>query len=226
MSRSRDQIAAQVASDIEASWSVNLGVGIPTLAASHLHGTGALVHSENGILGMGPPPLAGMEDPDLVDAGKRPATVVPGGCYFDSVMSFGLVRGGHLDLAVMGAYQVSCSGDLANWKRPGRRVSAIGGAADLAIGARRVWIAMEHVGRRGEPRLLETCTYPLTAVGVVGRVYTDLATLEPTGDGRFRLRELAEGVTVDDVRTATHAEIVSPAAPIGTMRQTPVQEQQ
>jgi 3-oxoacid CoA-transferase B subunit len=211
MSRTREQIASRVAQDIGWGWSVNLGIGIPTLAAQYLDPEETLVHSENGILGMGPPPPSGKEDLDLVDAGKRPASVVPGGCYFDSVMSFGLIRGGHLDLAVMGAYQVSVGGDLANWKRPNRRVTAIGGAADLASGAKQVWIAMEHVGRGGEPRLVEECDYSLTASGVVDRIYTNLAVLEPAG-GRFRVLELADGVTFDEVREATSAEVEQPIA--------------
>jgi 3-oxoacid CoA-transferase B subunit len=209
MPRTREEIAQRVAEDIGRGWTLNLGVGVPTLIAKHIAHPETLVHSENGILGMGGPPADGVVvDPDLVDAGKRPATVVAGGAFFDSLMSFGLIRGGHLDLAVMGAFQVSADGDLANWKLPHQRTGALGGAADLAAGARRVWIAMEHVGRDGDARLLDACTYPLTAPGVVSRVYTDLAVLAPAGAGRFELLELANGVTLEQVRAATAAEVL------------------
>jgi len=211
MGMERQEIARRVARDIGRGWSVNLGIGIPTLVARHIGHPETLVHSENGILGLGPPPVDGSGDPDLVDAGKNEATVVPGGSFFDSLMSFGLIRGGHLDLAVMGAFQVSTDGDLANWKLPSRKAAALGGAADLAAGAKRVWIAMEHLGRSGDPRLLSSCTYPLTARGVVSRIYTDLAVLAPQGDGRFELIELAEGVHIDEVREKTQAEVVVPA---------------
>jgi 3-oxoacid CoA-transferase subunit B len=209
MGRTKEEIAERVARDIGQGWSVNLGIGLPTLSAPFIAHPETLVHSENGILGMGGPAPEGTGHPDLVDAGKRPATVVPGACFFDSLMSFGLIRGGHLDLAVMGAYQVSAGGDLANWRLPGRRTGALGGAADLAAGAKRVWVAMEHVDRSGKPRLLGECTYPLTARGVVSRIYTDLAVLTPRGDGRFGLVELAEGVTLDEVQRATDAEVVA-----------------
>jgi 3-oxoacid CoA-transferase B subunit len=207
MARDRDQIARRIAEDIGRGWTLNLGIGIPTLVAQHIRHAETLVHSENGILGLGPPATGDVVDPDLVDAGKRPATVVPGGSYFDSLMSFGLIRGGHLDLAVMGAFQVSASGDLANWKLPGKRSAALGGAADLAAGAKQVWIAMEHVGRKGDARLLADCSYPLTARGVVRRIYTDLAVLVPAGAGRFDLLELADDVDLDEVRSKTEADV-------------------
>lgn len=210
MPRTREQIAQRVAEDIVPGWMVNLGVGIPTLTAKYIGHPETLVHSENGILGMGgPPPDGVVVDPDLVHAGKGPATVVPGGAFFDSLMSFGLIRGGHLDLAVMGAFQVSADGDLANWKLPHQKTAALGGAADLAAGAKRVWVAMEHRGRTGDPRLLYTCSYPLTARSVVSRIYTDLAVLAPTGDGRYELIELADEVTLEEVREATAAEVVT-----------------
>jgi 3-oxoacid CoA-transferase B subunit len=212
MPRTREDIAQRVAQDIGRGWTLNLGIGVPTLIAKYIAHSETLVHSENGILGMGGPPADGVPaDPDLVDAGKRPATVVPGGAFFDSLMSFGLIRGGHLDLAVMGAFQVSADGDLANWKLPRQRTGALGGAADLAAGAKRVWIAMEHLGREGDARLLETCSYPLTAPGVVSRIYTDLAVLAPAGAGRFELLELADGVTYEQVRAATAAEVLTSA---------------
>ncbi len=211
MARSRQAIAERVARDIGRGWSVNLGIGIPTLVAGHIAHAETLVHSENGILGLGPPPVDGSDDPDLVDAGKNAATVVAGGSFFDSLMSFGLIRGGHLDLAVMGAFQVSAGGDLANWRLPNRTTGALGGAADLAAGARQVWVAMEHVGRSGEIRLRETCTYTLTARAVVTRVYTDLAVLAPAGDGRFDLVELAPGVSLGEVQDKTGAELAVPS---------------
>jgi len=211
MGRDRQEIALRVAQDIGRGWSVNLGVGIPTLVARCIKHPETLVHSENGILGLGPPPTDGHVDPDLVDAGKNFATVVPGGAFFDSLMSFGLIRGGHLDLTVMGAFQVSADGDLANWKLPSRKTAAIGGAADLAAGAKRVWIAMEHVDRSGDARLMSSCTYPLTARGVVSRIYTDLAVLAPLGDGRFEACELAAGVSLEEVREKTKAKVILPA---------------
>lgn len=208
MTPGRAEIAQRVARDIGQGWSVNLGIGLPTAVAQFIGHEETMVQSENGILGMGPPPADGEGDPDLVDAGKRLATIVPGGCFFDSLMSFGLIRGGHLDLAVMGAFQVSADGDLANWRLPSRTTGALGGAADLAAGANRVWIAMEHVGKSGDPRLLRSCTYPLTARAVVSRIYTDLAVLAPRGEGRFELLELAEGRTFEEVRDATDAEMI------------------
>ncbi|MEO8322855.1 MAG: 3-oxoacid CoA-transferase subunit B [Actinomycetota bacterium] len=207
MSWSREAMAARIAADIAPDWIINLGIGLPTLVAGYLTNPGILVHAENGILGVGPRPPEGFEDPDLVDPGKHPVTVVPGAAYMDSLMSFGLIRGGHLDLAVMGAYQVSQEGDLANWRLPGRRTGGIGGAADLAAGANRVWIAMQHTSKEGEPKLVKRCAYPLTARGVVSRVYTDLCVLEVQADG-LKLMDLAPGVSIDDVRTATEVGVI------------------
>jgi len=207
-----EDLAARVAADIGDGWVVNLGVGLPTLVAERLNGRPVLVHSENGILGVGPPPPPGEEDPDIIDPGKNPVTIVTGAAYMDSLMSFALIRGGHLDLAVMGAFQVSARGDLANWRLPGRRGGAIGGAADLAAGSKRVWAMTTHVTKDGEPKLLRACTYPLTATGVVTRVYTDLAVLDvgPTG---FRAIALAPGVTADELAARTDApvEVAIPA---------------
>ena len=202
-----ESVAARVAEEIEDGWVVNLGIGLPTLVVSHLQDRRVVVHSENGILGMGPPPPVGQEDPDLVDAGKQPATVLPGAAFIDSLSSFGLIRGGHLHLAVIGAYQVSQGGDLANWRLPGRRVGGIGGAADLAAGARQVWVAMPHTTKQGDPKLLRSCTYPLTARGVVTRIFTDLGVFEPVTSG-FAVRALAPGVTVEQVRAATDAPVL------------------
>jgi 3-oxoacid CoA-transferase B subunit len=206
MSWSNEEMAERLAGDVEDGWVVNLGVGLPTLAAQRLFGRNVLVHAENGILGVGPPPPPGEEDPDIIDPGKNPVTIVPGAAFMDSLLSFGLIRGGHLDLAVMGAFQVSQAGDLANWRLPGRQGGAIGGAADLAAGSRRVWVMTTHSTRDGDPKLVRACTYPLTAAGVVTRVYTDLAVLD-VADGRMRVRDLAPGVTMDRLLALTDAEV-------------------
>ena len=206
MAWTSEELANIVAGDIRDGWYVNLGVGLPTLVAERLPGRPVLVHSENGILGVGPPPPAGEEDPDIIDPGKNPVTIVPGAAYMDSLMSFSIIRGGHLDLSVMGAFQVSADGDLANWRLPGRKGGAIGGAADLAAGSRRVWAMTTHTTRDGEPKLVRSCTYRLTAVRVVTRVYSDLAVLDVAG-GRFRAIRLAPGVTAEELRAATGAEV-------------------
>ena len=200
----RDQMAARVAADIAEGWTVNLGIGLPTRVANHLApDREVLLHSENGVLGMGPAPPAGQEDFDLINAGKQPVTLLTGGCFFHHADSFALMRGGHLDLCVLGAFQVSAAGDLANWStgEPGA-IPAVGGAMDLAIGARRTWVMMEHVTKAGEARLVERCAYPLTGLACVKRVYTDLAVIDlettpPT------LRALPEGVAFDDVQRLT-----------------------
>lgn len=202
---SNDDLARRIAADIEPGWIINLGIGIPTLAAGHIGAPGVLIHSENGILGMGPRPAPGDEDPDLVDAGKNPVTVVPGAAFMDTLISFSLIRGGHLDLAVMGAYQVSGAGDLSNWRLPGKKTGGIGGAADLAAGARRVWVAMTHTSNKGDHKLVERCTYPLTAKAVVSRVYTDLCVVE-LGE-HPRVVDLAPDVAFDEVREKTGLEL-------------------
>ena len=171
-----DALAARVADDIEPGWTVNLGVGLPTLVAGRLVGRPVMVHAENGILRVGPPPEPGQEDPDLIDPGKNPVTIVPGAAFMDSGLSFALIRGGHLDLAVMGAFQVSSSGDLANWRLPGRRGGAIGGAADLAAGSRRVWVMASHLTKDGQPKLVivigsEAGEQALEAISLVAAPY-------------------------------------------------------
>ncbi|MFB3738154.1 MAG: 3-oxoacid CoA-transferase subunit B [Candidatus Velamenicoccus archaeovorus] len=203
-----EQLAERIAQDIEPGWIINLGIGIPTLVAGYLHTPGVLVHAENGILGVGPRPAPGREDPDIIDPGKNPATVVPGAAFMDSLTSFGLIRGGHLDLAVVGAYQVSAGGDLANWRLPDRRVGGIGGAADLAAGARRIWVAMRYRAKDGSSKLVSECTYPLTAKGVVSRIYADLCVLHILPEG-VQLVELAPGVEEEELRGITGVPLLA-----------------
>jgi 3-oxoadipate CoA-transferase, beta subunit len=198
--RSKDQLAARVAQDIPEGATVNLGIGMPTLVANHIPPTReVLLHSENGILGMGPAPAAGAEDYDLINAGKQPVTLLPGGAYFHHADSFGMMRGGHLDICVLGAFQVSATGDLANWStgEPGA-IPAVGGAMDLATGARQTWVMMDLLTKQGESKVVERCTYPLTGIGCVKRVYSDLATLDCTPQG-LKL--------VDKVEGLSHAEL-------------------
>jgi 3-oxoadipate CoA-transferase, beta subunit len=197
---SREDLAAWVAASIPAGTYVNLGIGLPTLVANFLSSDdGVVLHSENGILGFGEPPPEGLEDADLIDAGKRAVTLLPGGCYFDQSLSFAMIRGGHVDLSVIGAYQVAENGDFANWIRPDEPYGSVGGAMDLAAGARETWVVMPLVDRSGEPKLVAECTYPLTGRGSVSRLFTDHGLFEPSG-ARLRLTECAPGVSVDDVR--------------------------
>ena len=204
---SRQEIAQRAAKEIEPDSVVNLGIGLPTLVADFLDpDSGVWFHSENGLLGMGPFPYEGDEDPQLINAGKQTVTVVPGGSFFDSATSFTMIRGGHLDLAILGAMQVSQTGDLANWAVPGGRIMGIGGAMDLAGGAKRILVLMTHLTKKGEPKLRDVCNYPLTSVGVVNRVITDMAVLDIAPEG-FKLVELAPGVTMDELRANTAAEI-------------------
>jgi 3-oxoacid CoA-transferase subunit B len=207
---SREQIAERAAREIPPGSVVNLGIGLPTLVADYLPaGHDVWLHSENGLLGMGPFPFEGDEDPQLINAGKQTVTVVPGGSLFDSALSFAMIRGGHVDLVFLGAMQVSAAGDLANWAVPGGRTMGIGGAMDLAAGARRVIVLMTHVTKEGEPKLVGECSYPLTARGVVSRVITDLGVLD-AGEGGFALVELAPGVTVDELVAVTGAPVRLP----------------
>ena len=205
--RSRDEIARRLAADLVDGYTVNLGVGIPLAVPQHIpEDLEVFLHSENGILGLGPAPAPGTEDPDLTNAGKVPASILPGGAIVDSALSFAIIRGGHLDVTILGALQVSASGDLANWYVPGRN-PAVGGAMDLVAGTPQVWICMEHVDRQGRPKLVPECTFPLTGRGVVTRVYTDLAVFHVL-DGRLTLVECAPGVTPEDVRARTAADYV------------------
>jgi 3-oxoacid CoA-transferase subunit B len=206
MTYSTEDMARRAAREIPAGSIVNLGIGLPTQVADYLPEGHAWLHSENGLLGMGPFPYEGEEDPSLINAGKQTVTVLPGGSTFDSAASFGMIRGAHVDLAIMGAMQVSAGGDLANWAVPGGKVMGIGGAMDLASGARRLITMMQHTTKKGELKLVQKCEYPLTATRVVSLVITELGVFEPTGHG-FRIIELAPGVTREHAEGATGAPL-------------------
>ncbi|MFJ2992412.1 CoA transferase subunit B [Pandoraea sp. NPDC087047] len=209
----RDQMAARVAQDIPDGAYVNLGIGLPTAVANHLPAEKEIIlQSENGVIGMGPAPAKGEEDEDLINAGKQPVTLKPGGAFFHHADSFAMMRGGHLDFCVLGAFQVSKTGDLANWHTGAPdAIPAVGGAMDLASGAKQVFVMMEHQTKQGESKLVEQCTYPLTGVGCVTRIYTDLAVIDVTPEG-LRVVDMVDGLSFDELQRLTGVTLLpSPA---------------
>lgn len=204
----KNQIAKRIAQELRYGMYVNLGIGIPTLVANYIpEGVNVVLQSENGLLGMGPFPFEGEEDADLINAGKQTITTVPGSAFFDSAMSFGMIRSGKVDLTVLGAMEVSDNGDIANWKIPGKMVKGMGGAMDLVASAKNIIVAMQHVNKAGESKLLKQCSLPITGLGCVKKVVTELGVFDVTDRG-FVLRELAPGVTVEEVMVKTEGKLV------------------
>jgi 3-oxoacid CoA-transferase subunit B len=208
MALTKEQIAQRIAKELRNGFYVNLGIGIPTLVANYIpQGINVVLQSENGLLGMGPFPFEGEEDPDLINAGKQTITTVPGSSFFDSALSFGMIRAGKVDLTVLGAMEVSEEGDIANWKIPGKMVKGMGGAMDLVASAKNIIVAMMHSNPKGESKLLPECTLPLTGVGCVKKIVSDLAVLDVTPNG-FKLIERAPGITVEEIKSKTAGKLI------------------
>ncbi|MCD6010279.1 MAG: succinyl-CoA:3-ketoacid-CoA transferase [Flavipsychrobacter sp.] len=208
MALTKEQIAKRIAQELQDGFYVNLGIGIPTLVANYIpEGVDVVLQSENGLLGMGPFPYEGEEDPDLINAGKQTVTTIPGSAFFDSAMSFGMIRAGKVDLTVLGAMEVADNGDIANWKIPKKLVKGMGGAMDLVAAAKNIIVAMQHTNPKGESKLLPKCTLPITGVHCIKKVVTDLGVFDITPEG-FRCIEYAPGVTVDEIKTKTLGRLV------------------
>lgn len=209
MALDKNQIAQRIAKEVKDGMYVNLGIGIPTLVANYIPaGINVVLQSENGLLGIGPFPIEGQEDPDLINAGKQTITTVPGSAFFDSAMSFGMIRAGKVDLTILGAMEVTDSGDIANWKIPGKMVKGMGGAMDLVASAKNIIVAMQHTNPKGESKLLKQCTLPITGLRCVKKIVTELAVLEVTTNDGFRLLERAPGVSVDEIKQKTQGRLI------------------